>query len=45
MDLQADPFRNLLGAEIVEVRDGYAKLKAVVKEEFLNFHRIAHGGF
>ncbi|MFN3384671.1 MAG: PaaI family thioesterase [Archaeoglobaceae archaeon] len=45
MEIQDDPFRNLLCAEVVEVRDGYAKLKARIKEEFLNFHRIAHGGF
>jgi len=43
--MEQDPFRRLLGAEIVEVRNGYAKLKATVKEEFLNFHGIAHGGF
>ncbi len=45
MEIQVDPFRTLLGAEVVEVREGYAKLKAMVKEEFLNFYRIAHGGF
>ncbi|MEM0204063.1 MAG: PaaI family thioesterase [Archaeoglobaceae archaeon] len=43
--MEQDPFRKLLGAEVVEVRNGYAKLKATVKEEFLNFHGIAHGGF
>lgn len=43
--MERDPFRNLLGAEVLEIREGYAKLRAMVREEFLNFHGIAHGGF
>uniref|UniRef100_A0A7J2TJ86 Hotdog fold thioesterase n=1 Tax=Archaeoglobus fulgidus TaxID=2234 RepID=A0A7J2TJ86_ARCFL len=40
-----DPFRNFLGCEVEEIREGYARVKAVVREEFLNIHGVAHGGF
>ncbi|AEA47825.1 PaaI family thioesterase [Archaeoglobus veneficus] len=43
--LQNDSFRQFLGAEIVEVREGYAKVEGVVKEEYTNFHGTAHGSY
>ncbi len=45
MDIFGDNFRKFLKAEIIEVSDGYAKVKGVVKEEFLNFHGTAHGSY
>jgi acyl-CoA thioesterase len=40
-----DNFRKYLGAEVEEIREGYARVRAEVKEEFLNFHGVAHGAF
>jgi len=40
-----DSFRKYVGAEVEEFRPGYARVKALVKKEFLNFHGVAHGGF
>ncbi|HID43933.1 MAG TPA: hotdog fold thioesterase [Archaeoglobaceae archaeon] len=40
-----DKFREFLGAEIVEVKEGYAKVEGIVREEFTNFHGTAHGSF
>lgn len=45
MNLEADNFRNFLGIDVVEVRDGYAKVRGEVKESFLNFHGTAHGSY
>jgi len=39
-----DHFRKFLGCEVEEIREGYARVRAVVKEEFLNMHGVAHGG-
>jgi acyl-CoA thioesterase len=41
----SDSFRKFLGAEVEEFRPGYARVRAVVKKEFLNFHGVAHGAF
>lgn len=43
--LLSDPFRKLLDCEVEEIREGYARVKGVVKNEFLNIHGVAHGGF
>lgn len=43
--LLSDQFRKLLGCEVEEIRDGYARVKGVVRDEFLNIHGVAHGGF
>ncbi|MCC8404974.1 hydroxyphenylacetyl-CoA thioesterase PaaI [Paraburkholderia sp. MMS20-SJTN17] len=32
------------GLDILEVRPGYARLRMVVRDDFLNGHRICHGG-
>ena len=43
--ISRDRFRKFLGAEIVEVKRGYAKVEGVVKEEYTNFHGTAHGSY
>ncbi len=45
MNLEADKFREFLGIEVLEVREGYARVKGVVGENNLNFHRTAHGSY
>ena len=44
-DFERDSFRKFLNAEIVEVRDGYAKVAGIVSENYLNFHGTAHGAY
>lgn len=39
-----DSFSQWLGVEVLEVREGYARIKMTVREEMLNGHRVAHGG-
>ena len=39
-----DAFSQWLGIKIVEVKDGFCKLKMTVREEMLNGFHIAHGG-
>lgn len=39
-----DTFSQWLGVEIIEVSEGYAKIKMTVKGQMLNGHNIAHGG-
>ena len=39
-----DAFSQWLGIEIVDVSEGYCKLKLTVREEMLNGFHIAHGG-
>lgn len=41
----SDSFRKFLGAEVEEFKPGYARVRAIVKREFLNFHGVAHGAF
>ncbi len=43
--LKEDRFRQFLGAEIVEFREGYARVEGIVKEDFTNFHGTAHGSY
>ena len=43
--LRKDRFREFLGAEIVEVSEGYARVKGTVSKEYLNFHGTAHGSY
>ena len=42
--IDGDSFRKYLNAEVVEVREGYAKVRCTVADSFLNFHGMAHGG-
>ena len=39
-----DAFSQWLGIEIIEIKDGYCKLKMTVRKEMLNGFQIAHGG-
>ncbi|MEQ9467776.1 MAG: hotdog fold thioesterase [Ekhidna sp.] len=39
-----DSFSQWLGVEVLDVREGYAKIKMTVREEMLNGHRVTHGG-
>lgn len=39
-----DTFSQWLGIEVLEVKDGYAKIKMTVRKEMLNGHLVAHGG-
>lgn len=41
--VKGDRLFHLYDMELVSAEEGYAKLKAVVKKEFLNAHNIAHG--
>lgn len=40
-----DRFSKLLNFEIVELQEGYAKVKANIKDEHLNAADAVHGGF
>jgi acyl-CoA thioesterase len=40
-----DPFATLLGIEVEEVREGYARCGITVKPEFMNAVERAHGAF
>ena len=40
-----DRFMEFLGAEVLEVKPGFARVKGVVKEEFTNIHGFCHGGY
>jgi acyl-CoA thioesterase len=40
---EADRLLQHLGVELVEARDGYAKVRARVHDRFLNAHGIGHG--
>lgn len=39
-----DPYADLLGMELLEVRRGYSLMSMVVRDDMLNFHGIPHGG-
>jgi acyl-CoA thioesterase len=39
-----DSFREMLGIEVVEVKDGYAKMNMKVTKQHTNFHGVTHGG-
>ena len=42
--LKSDPYAELLGIEVEEVKEGYAKVSMEIKENMLNFHGTANGG-
>ena len=42
---EQDPFANFLDIKFKEVREGYAQVEGVVKEEYQNFNQVCHGGF
>ncbi|WP_421763217.1 hydroxyphenylacetyl-CoA thioesterase PaaI [Ekhidna sp.] len=39
-----DTFSQWLGIEILDVKEGFAKIKMTVRKEMLNGHSVAHGG-
>src|SRR3972149_10068582 len=39
-----DNFRDLLGVQVLEVKDGYAKMSMKVTKDHTNFHGVTHGG-
>lgn len=41
---RADACSRALGFELLEVRAGYARMRATVRPDFLNGHNICHGG-
>ena len=41
---EADACSRALGIELLEVRAGYARMRMAVRSDFLNGHRICHGG-
>jgi acyl-CoA thioesterase len=42
--MENDLFSQWLGIEILEVKDGYSKIKMTVREEMINGFGIVHGG-
>jgi acyl-CoA thioesterase len=42
--MSKDYFSQWLGIEVLEIKDGYCKLKMIVREEMLNGFGILHGG-
>ncbi|MEO9870235.1 hydroxyphenylacetyl-CoA thioesterase PaaI [Ekhidna sp.] len=39
-----DTFSQWLGIEVLDVREGFAKIKMIVRNEMLNGHGVTHGG-
>lgn len=39
-----DKFSQWLGIDVIEVREGYSKIKMIVRDEMVNGFGIAHGG-
>jgi len=42
--MEHDKFSQWLGIEVVEIREGYSKIRMTVREEMLNGFGIVHGG-
>lgn len=42
--MEFDQFSQWLGIEVVEIREGYSKIRMTVREEMLNGFGIVHGG-
>jgi acyl-CoA thioesterase len=42
--LHKDLFSQWLGISVIEIKEGYSKIKMAVREEMLNGFGIAHGG-
>ncbi len=42
--MQEDLFSQWLGIEILEVKEGYSKIKMLVRQEMINGFGIVHGG-
>lgn len=42
--LQTDAFSQWLGIEVFEIKEGYAKIKMIVRPEMMNGLNVVHGG-
>ena len=42
--MSGDAFSQWLGIEVLEISEGYCKLKMIVRDEMTNGFKIAHGG-
>lgn len=42
--MAGDAFSQWLGIEMVAIREGYAQMKMIVRDEMLNGHGVMHGG-
>ena|ERR1044071_1395015 len=42
--LQHDAFSRWLGVEVLEIKEGYSKIKMKVRAEMMNGFNVAHGG-
>jgi acyl-CoA thioesterase len=42
--MQHDRFSQWLGIEVLEVREGYSKIKMTLRDEMLNGFHVIHGG-
>ena len=42
--MQLDYFSQWMGVELIDIKDGYSKIKMVLRKEMLNGFGIAHGG-
>ncbi|MEO6845332.1 MAG: hydroxyphenylacetyl-CoA thioesterase PaaI [Ginsengibacter sp.] len=42
--MEKDLFSNWLGIEIIEIREGYSKIKMIIRNEMVNGFGIVHGG-
>ena len=42
---QDEPYVKFLNLEIVDIKEGYSKVKGKVDKNMLNLHGITHGGF
>ena len=42
--LQTDAFSQWLGIEVIEIKEGYSKIKMLVRKEMMNGLNVIHGG-
>lgn len=42
--IENDPYCDVLGIELVDIKPGYAQMTVNVTDRLLNFHGIPHGG-
>ena len=42
--MEKDLFSQWLGIEVIEIKEGYSKIKMTIREEMINGFEIVHGG-
>ena len=42
--MKADLFSQWLGIEVIEIKEGYSKIKMLVRDEMINGFGVVHGG-